>query len=433
MTTHRGRTAPLAMTLASLGLLGASPACSKSKAQPDATLSGDAQVDASAVDSNVPDAYVPTCTPNTGTTIAVVPFITSGLVKPLMITGAKGDRRQFVIEQAGRVRVIKDGALVTEPMLDLEPLVNSVGTEQGLLGIAFHPNWLANGLFYLAHTGANGDHVFVEYHVPQGSDVADPNSRRELLRFPDPFSNHNGGMLEFGNDGYLYIAIGDGGSGGDPGNRAQNDAAMFGKLLRIDVDTRTGSKQYGIPPTNPFATSADGPTDPRPEVWHKGLRNPFRFSFDRMTGDLYIGDVGQGGNGFPNPNLEEIDVAANAAGINWGWPDREANRCFKPTTGCATAGRTEPVIVRGGNVGWVSIIGGQVYRGTCYPNLVGKYFYGEYATGQLYTFTWNGTTATGDVQAVAGSIGNITAIHDDGLGQLYVVRHGGQIGRIVTQ
>ncbi len=403
-------------------------ACKGSNANQDG---GDPPVEAASdagLDAYVPDAYVPTCTPNTGSTIATVPFVT-GLTQPLMITGAPGDRRQFIIEQGGRVRVVKDDALLPTPALALGDLVTA-GGEQGLLGIAFHPKWLENGLFYLAQTGANGDHVFVEYHMPAGSDVADPASRRELLRFPDPYSNHNGGMLEFGSDGFLYMSIGDGGSGGDPQNRAQNDAVLFGKLLRIDVDTRTGGKQYGIPPTNPFATSADGPTDPRPEVWNKGLRNPFRFSIDKTTNNVYIGDVGQGPN---PPNLEEIDVEANAPGINWGWPDREANRCFRPTTGCMTAGRTEPVVVRGGTVNWTSIIGGSVYRGTCYPNLDGRYFYGEYATGQLWSFTWNGTAAVGDAQVVAGSLGNITAIHGDGLGQLYVVLHGGSVRRIVTQ
>jgi len=404
-------------------------ACKSSNAKQDSGAPEDAAIDAGQ-DAYAPDAYVPTCTPNTGTTITTVPFV-SGLTQPLMITGAPGDRRQFIIEQGGTVRVVVDGQLLPAPVLTIPDDGITLGDEQGLLGIAFHPKWLENGLFYLAHTGENGDHVFVEYHMPAGSNVADPASRRELLRFADPYSNHNGGMLEFGQDGYLYMSIGDGGSGGDPQNRAQNDAALFGKLLRIDVDTRTGTKQYGIPPTNPFASSADGPSDPRPEVWNKGLRNPFRFSFDRQTGDLYIGDVGQGPN---PPNLEEIDVTANAPGTNFGWPDREANRCYKPMTGCLTAGRTEPIIVRGGQgAGWTSIIGGTVYRGTCYPNLVGKYFYGEYATGQLWSFTWNGTAAVGDAQVVPGSLGHITAIHDDGLGQLYVVLHGGSIRRIVTQ
>ncbi|CAN5778140.1 PQQ-dependent sugar dehydrogenase [soil metagenome] len=411
-------------------LLALTACKSSNNKMPAEAGAGDGGVDASdaPADAFVPDAYVASCVPNTGTTITTVPFV-SGLQVPVMITGAPGDRRQFIIQQDGKVRVVKDGMLVATPMLDIEPLITFAG-EQGLLGIAFHPKWLENGLFYLAHTGANGDHVFVEYHVPMGSDVADPASRRELLRFPDPYTNHNGGMLEFGSDGYLYASIGDGGSGGDPQNRAQNNAALFGKILRIDVNTRTGGKQYGIPATNPFATSPDGPTDPRPEIWHKGLRNPFRFSFDRQTGDIYIGDVGQGPT---PPNLEEIDVGPNTPMVNWGWPDREANTCFKPSTGCATAGRTEPVVVRGGAVGWTSIMGGMVYRGTCYPNLNGKYFYGEYATGQLWSFTWNGTAAINDAQIGTGSLGNITAIHDDGLGQMYVVLRGGSVRRIVTQ
>jgi glucose/arabinose dehydrogenase len=412
-------------------------ACHKSNSKSDGGPTGgsdDAAIDASVtdgpIDATVIDAYVANCVPNTGTTITTVPFV-SGLDHPVMITGAPGDRRQFIIEQPGKVRVVDNGTLLPAPMLDLaaDDLITYAG-EQGLLGIAFHPKWLENGLFYIAHTGVNGDHVFVEYHVPTGSNVADKTSRRELLRFPDPYVNHNGGMLEFGADGYLYMSIGDGGSGGDPQNRAQNDKVLFGKILRIDVDTRTGTKQYGIPATNPFATSGDTANDPRPEIWHKGLRNPFRFSIDKQTNNIYIGDVGQGPN---PPNLEEIDVAPNTALINWGWPDREANTCFKPATGCATAGRTEPIIVRGGAQQWTSIMGGSVYRGTCYPNLDGRYFYGEYATGQLWSFTWNGTAAVGDAQVVAGSLGNITAIHGDGLGQLYVVLHGGSVRRIVTQ
>ena len=421
-------------TLAAAVTLLALAACQKSSAKPDAMVDGDAGIDGSVtdapVDADIPDAFVANCVPNTGTTITTVPFVT-GLNQPLMITGIQGDRRQFVIEQGGRVRVIDNGQVLPTPALDLDDdnLILS-GGERGLLGIALHPKWLENGLFYLHHTGANGDHVIAEYHMPIGSSVANKASRRELMRFADPFSNHNGGSIEFGNDGFLYIAIGDGGSGGDPGNRAQNDASLFGKLLRIDVDTRTGSKQYGIPPTNPHANSADGPTNPRPEIWHKGLRNPFRFSFDRMTNDIYIGDVGQGSN---PPNLEEIDVAPNTPNINWGWADREANRCFRPATGCATAGRTEPVVVRGGAEGWTSIMGGAVYRGACYPNLAGKYFYSDYAAGTLWSFTWNGSSAVGDAQVIAARLGNVTAIHDDGNGQLYVVLHSGAIRRIVTQ
>jgi glucose/arabinose dehydrogenase len=222
----------------------------------------------------------------------------------------------------------------------------------------------------------------------------------------------------------LYVSIGDGGSGGDPQDRAQNDSVFFGKILRIDVDTRTGSKQYGIPSDNPFANSADGTNDPRPEIWHKGLRNPFRFSFDRGSNNIYIGDVGQ-------ETWEEIDVAANTPGVNWGWDDREGKHCFEPTTGCLTQGRTEPVIEWNQNQGWDSIMGGQVYRGSCFPDLVGTYFYGDYDAQQVRAFEFANGTANNDRQAIA-NVGNITAIHADSLGELYVVTHNGVVRRIVV-
>jgi hypothetical protein len=197
-------------------------------------------------------------------------------------------------------------------------------------------------------------------------------------------------------------------------------------LLRIDVDTRTGTKEYGIPSDNPFASSPDGASDPRPEIWHKGLRNPFRFSFDRATGDIYIGDVGQ-------EIWEEIDVSANTPGINWGWDDREGMHCFEPSSGCLTANRREPVVEHNQTNGWDAIMGGQVYRGSCYPGLVGTYFYGDYDKQQLWAFEWNGSAAVNNRQAITGSLGNITAIHADGFGELYLVTHNGVIRKIVAQ
>lgn len=377
----------------------------------------------------LPDAAVATCTPQAGRTVALEPYVTAGLTEPLLLTAAPGDPRHFVIEQDGRVRVIDGGQLVAAPFLDILDRVNADGSEQGLLGMALHPDFRNNDRFYLHYTGQNGDHVISEFTAMPGTNAADPASEREVLRFSDPYSNHNGGSIEFGPDGMLYIAIGDGGSGGDPGDRAQSDLSLFGKILRIDVDTRTGDKQYGIPADNPFAASPDGAADPRPEIWHKGLRNPFRFSFDRQTGDIYIGDVGQG----PNPvNLEEIDVAPNQPGINWGWDDREGNRCFEPATNCLTAGRREPVVVKSGNDGWRSIMGGQVYRGTCFPDLVGTYFYSDYAARELWAFEWDGANANGNRRAVPGSVGNVVAIHEDAVGELYVVDRGGTISRITA-
>jgi glucose/arabinose dehydrogenase len=383
------------------------------------TDGGDPNADA----RDLPDAAVATCTPRNGTTVAFAPVAT-GLDQPLMITGAPGDPRLFVIEQGGTVRVIKNGQLLPTPFLDISSLVMA-GGERGLLGIAFHPDFRNNDRFYVHYSAnPNGDHVFAEFKANFGTDTADPNSKRILLQFSDPYSNHNGGMVEFGNDGMLYFSIGDGGSGGDPQDRAQNDSVFFGKLLRIDVDTRTGSKQYGIPADNPFANSADGTNDPRPEIWNKGLRNPFRFSFDRGSNNIYIGDVGQ-------ETWEEIDVAANAAGTNWGWDDREGKHCFEPTTGCLTAGRTDPVIEWNQSQGWDSIMGGQVYRGSCFPDLVGTYFYGDYDAQQVRAFEFGNGTANNDRQAIA-NVGNITAIHADSLGELYVVTHNGVVRRLVV-
>jgi glucose/arabinose dehydrogenase len=231
-------------------------------------------------------------------------------------------------------------------------------------------------------------------------------------------------MIEFGADGFLYIAMGDGGSEGDPQHRAQDDRSLLGKILRIDVDTRSESRAYGIPPGNPFAASANSPTDPRPEIWHKGLRNPFRFSFDSANGDLYIGDVG-------GAAWEEIDASPNLPAINWGWNDREGRHCFEPMSGCLTEGRTEPVVEYSHGDGWASIIGGQVYRGSCFPDLVGRYFYGDYVKRDLWSFVLSGGVAT-SVGLALPAVGPITAIHADGHGELYVVTHDGRVGRLVV-
>lgn len=363
------------------------------------------------------------CTPKRGTTVALQPVV-AGLTAPVMIAGPAGDDRLFVIEQAGVVKVIENGQALAAPFLDLTASVLA-GGERGLLGIAFHPAFASNHRLYLNFTRQpDGATVVAEFLAIAGTDSADPLSRRDVIVVAQPFSNHNGGMIEFGTDGFLYIALGDGGSGGDPQDRAQDDRSHLGKILRIDVDTRTGSRAYGIPPANPFASSPDGPTDPRPELWHKGLRNPFRFSFDAATGDIYIGDVGQ-------ENWEEIDVSPNTPGINWGWDDREGAHCYEPMTGCLTAGRTDPIVEFNQSQGWASIIGGQVYRGTCFPDLAGRYFFGDYAKGELWSLVYGAGVAT-NVGLAVPAVGSITAIHSDGRGELYVVTHAGTVGRIVV-
>jgi glucose/arabinose dehydrogenase len=384
---------------------------------------GDGGIDAAGTSI---DAASATCTPHAGTTVALTPFV-DGLDSPVAVTGPIGDPRVFIVEQPGTIRIVKDGALLPTPFLDLSgagPVL--FGGEQGLLGIAFHPQFGANGKFYVNFTAkTDGRTIIAEFTAPVGSDVATAGSRRDVLSIAQPFSNHNGGWLEFGPDGKLYIGMGDGGSGGDPQDRAQNDASMLGKLLRIDVDTRTGAKAYGIPTDNPFANSADGPANPRPEIWHKGLRNPFRWSFDRGTGDLYIGDVGQNA-------WEEVDYTTNGPGTNWGWDDREGLHCFEPMTGCLTAGRTDPVTEHSAGNNWHSVIGGQVYRGTCYPDLVGTYFYGDYAAGELWAFRIMNGAATNDHMAVP-SVGAITHVHSDGVGEMYVVTYDGRVRHLIAQ
>ncbi len=366
------------------------------------------------------------CVPDAGTTVELAPFV-SGLTLPVGLNSPNGDPRMFVVEQTGKIRIIKNRTLVAAPYLDLGGPTGPVlsGGERGLLGIAAHPQFTSNGKFYVNFTRQpDGATVIAEFTAAPGADTAPISSRRDLLVIAQPFSNHNGGGVEFGNDGKLYIGMGDGGSGGDPQFRAQNNADLLGKMLRIDVDTRTRSKQYGIPSDNPFASSADGVNDPRPEIWHKGLRNPFRFTFDRANGDLYIGDVGQSA-------WEEIDYSPSQGGTNWGWNTREGAHCFTPTTACATAGLTDPVVEHAAGTGWRSITGGQVYRGTCFPNLVGQYFYGDYVLAEMWAFGVVGGVAQNDRRVLSG-VGSITAIHADSAGEMYVVTHDGQVRRIVV-
>lgn len=421
--------------LAFVSALSLAPACGGGggdaptiDAAADATTV-DAPTDAP-IDAGI-DALAATCTPRSGTTVMLAPVV-SGLDQPLGLTAPPGDVRMFVVEQPGAIRIVEHGALLPAPFLALGGAAGPVlfGGERGLLGVAFHPRFATNGKLYVDFTakaaGAipNGATVIAEFTVAPGSSTVDVATRRDLLVIPQPYANHNGGWLEFGNDGTLYVGMGDGGSGGDPQDRAQNDAELLGKMLRLDVDTRTGSKAYGIPADNPFATSADRPTDPRPEVWHKGLRNPFRWSFDRPTGDLYIGDVGQGA-------WEEVDYTPNTAPLNFGWDDREGRHCYEPMNGCLTAGRTDPVTEHSSNTNWHAIIGGQVYRGTCFPDLVGTYFYGDYAAGELWSFVMINGAAQND-HRVLQNVGAITAIHADALGELYVVTQDGAVRHLVV-
>ncbi len=297
--------------------------------------------------------------------------IASGLIKPLGMTQAGDDSgRLFITLQGGQIVIFDGVQLLATPFLDISSLVSCCG-ERGLLGLAFHPNFKTNGFFYVNYTNLKGNTVVARYHVSADPNVADRASAVVILRVTQPFVNHNGGQLQFGPDGFLYIGMGDGGSAGDPGNRAQNLSTLLGKLLRIDVN---GQLPYTIPPDNPFVGTAGA----RPEIWALGLRNPWRFSFDRKTGNLFIGDVGQA-------SFEEVDFqkATSHGGENYGWRRMEGRHCFNPPTGCRDSSLTLPILEYSHKQG-CAIIGGYVYRGAAIPQLGGTYLYGDFCNGRIW-------------------------------------------------
>ena len=340
--------------------------------------------------------------------------VVTGLSEPLLVTHAgDGSGRLFVVEKTGKVRIVKDGSLVAAPFVNLSSSV-STGSEQGLLGLAFHPSYKTNGKLYLSYTDVNGNSVVREYRVMASNpDRVDGGSGRTLLRVRQPYANHNGGHIAFGPDGYLYIGLGDGGSAGDPGDRAQSKNVMLGKLLRIDVDKRTGSLPYGIPPTNPFVGRSG-----IDQIWAYGLRNPWRFSFDRVTGDLWIGDVGQNA-------WEEVDRALavrgrNAGrGLNFGWRVMEGAHCYAPSTGCSRTAKTLPVTEYGHARGRCSITGGYVYRGSAYRDLVGAYLFADYCSGEVWYIDRGAVRGTTPTRALTTDA-LITSFGEDQAGELYL-------------
>lgn len=303
-------------------------------------------------------------------TIKAEPVVT-GLSSPVDITHAgDGSGRLFITLQGGRVVIFDGVQILSPPFLDINSLVSS-GGERGLLGAAFHPNYVGNGFFYVSYTDTAGDSVIARYSVSLDPNRADPTSGVILLTIPQPFSNHNGGQLHFGPDGYLYIGIGDGGSGGDPQNNGQDLGTLLGKILRIDVDS---GFPFTVPPDNPFV----GVVGAREEIWSFGLRNPWRFSFDRLTGDMFIGEVGQN-------SWEEVDFqpANSTGGENYGWRLMEGNSCFNPAINCNNGTLTLPILVYDHSVG-CSVTGGYLYRGSKNPNLNGLYLYGDFCSGLIW-------------------------------------------------
>lgn len=333
---------------------------------------------------------------------------------PVYVTSPPGDSRLFVVEQAGRIRVVKDRRTVPQSFLDIANRVRS-GGEQGLLSMAFHPDYRSNGWFYVNFTDRNGDTHIERFTVSGNPDVADPASMRLIMKIDQPYANHNGGLVMFGPDGLLYIGMGDGGSGGDPKGNGQNPHARLGKMLRINVSR---ADPYTIPAGNPFANGRDG----APEVWATGMRNPWRFSFDRVAGLLYIGDVGQ-------DRAEEIDVApASRAGINYGWNIMEGAECFR-RSGCDRNGLQAPVVTFANGGGACSVIGGYVYRGRRIPEIVGHYFYSDYCGGWLRSFRYQDGTAADKRSWEIPDIGNVVSFGEDSAGELYIVAENGRIFR----
>lgn len=386
------------------------------------------------------------CTPVNGTNVKLrqIGRVSGGA---MLATSPPNDGRLFVVEQQGRIRIFENETLLPDAFLDVTGVPSfTAGGESGLLGLAFHPNYAYNRQFFVFYTTDNANVVARYTQSATNPNKADPTGE-VILSIPDFASNHNGGMMEFGPDGYLYIGTGDGGDGGDPCRNSQaidRTAAscatvtsrcqqlgattcepLLGKILRIDVNTTTGTKKYGIPATNPFAQGGG-----EPEIFVIGLRNPWRWSFDRMTGDMWIGDVGQGTD-------EEMTVLrpAQQPGANLGWSKFEANRCFGNYMPCSNAdsnvnGFIGPQVVRAQTQGWKAIIGGQVYRGSCFPDLQGTYFFTDNTLHPLQTakLDGSGNVTTADLAGTWPT--SPASLHADARGELFMTTTAGYVYQI---
>src|SRR6266487_1306628 len=351
---------------------------------------------------------------------------------PTFLAAPAGDTgRLFVTERIGRIRLLKHDALQARPFLDIVGKMSSTD-ENGLYSMAFHPQYGTNGQFYVFFTNLDGDIRVVRYLVSSNPDSADESAADTILAVPHPitgttlpFGNHHGGQLQFGPDGKLYVSLGDGGCCGDPLQNGQRHHTLNAKILRINVDGATG---YTVPADNPFVSLPD--TSFPPEVWAWGFRNPWRFSFDRATGDLYIADVGDN-------SWEEVDVAAapNAAeGLNYGWSIMEGTHCVSGA-GCSPTGLTLPVIEYAHTNGACDVQGGYVYRGSVVTQLTGRYLYADYCANFVRSFTYSGGVATQSrdwPQLAPGGGGGIVSFGEDARGELYLMTYGGTVYRIVA-
>lgn len=335
--------------------------------------------------------------------------IANGLSAPIGFAHA-GDDRLFILERSGQIRIFQAGSVKSTPFLDITDRVRGSG-EQGLLGLAFHPQYKSNGFFYVNYTDRNGNTHISRFSISSDNpDLADPGSENQILFIEQPFPNHNGGAMAFGPDNYLYIGLGDGGSGGDPLGNGQSLDTLLGKVLRIDINQ---GDPYAIPAANPYASGGG-----RPEIWAYGLRNPWRFAFDRLTGDLYIGDVGQN-------QYEEIDYqpATSPGGENYGWNILEGTACYGSNQ-CENNGMTSPVFTYSHTVGGCSVTGGVVYRGASMPEWQGVYLFGDYCSG-----TVGGLLPAANWQQawLFPGLGNISSFGEDASGEVYLADLSGTI------
>lgn len=343
--------------------------------------------------------------------------VATGFNRPLFATHA-GDAsgRLFIVEQGGLIHILQDGAVLETPFLDVAGLLSSdvFGggySERGLLGLAFHPDYETNGQFYIYYTDRDGNSVLAAYSVSSDPNVADPNSARIVLTQDQPYPNHNGGHLSFGPDGYLYVAFGDGGAAGDPENRAQDPSTWLGKLVRIDVNT----EPYAVPEDNPFV----GSSDTLPEIWALGLRNPWRFSFDAATGDLYVADVGQ--NAYEEVNFEP---AGSGGGMNYGWKLFEATHLYSGQPDPANF--LMPFYEYSHRFG-ISVSGGYVYRGETLPDLQGVYFFGDFGSGNIWASYRDSSDTWQTIEFLTNTGLSVSSFGQDEANELYVVDYSGRV------
>lgn len=335
-----------------------------------------------------------------------------GFTLPLFLTHAgDGSGRIFVVEKGGTIALLENGRRGTV-FLDIRDRIRSSGYEQGLLGLAFHPNFARNGYFYVNYTNRQGHTVIERYSVSQSDpNRADPNSAKRIMLIEQPYANHNGGMIAFGPDGMLYIGMGDGGGANDPLLAGQDKRTLLGKILRIDVDN---GDPYAIPAGNPYADGREG----LPEIWSIGWRNPWRFSFDRLTGDKYIADVGQN-------RYEEVHIERRGApgGLNYGWNIMEGKHCFSPRTGCNQAGLQMPIAEYGRSDG-ISITGGYVYRGAAFPRMQGYYFFADFGSTKVWALR-EVRANEWEMTEIMSARFPVSSFGEDEAGELYLVDFGG--------